>query len=161
MERNQFPDYQPKRSLDTIHDYIGTWAHRSGISPAEVLGKIPQVTRESVNQAIELLVKFQAIAAKDPGKVEPGNMILGADREEYVPSEAELIVSELGKAIMPIVSGNQLPVSPSKGKQSKKDQKGSKNITFMPITFRHVDVMGSGRFFYARKGAPVTFTCVP
>ncbi len=153
MNGETFPGYQPKRTPDTIHDYIGTWAHRSGKKPDDVLGKLPEAKLENLAAIVDLLVKYQQAAAKDPGKVVPGNMILGADPEEYVPSEAELVASELGKAIASIARGSkpgaiagQLKPAKAKGRQ----------VTFVPIDFTHADVMGSGRFFYARKGGPIT-----
>jgi hypothetical protein len=153
MSRDTFPGYQPKRTPDTIHDYIGTWTQRSGRSPDDVLGKIPVPTLENLVAIIDLFTKYKKAAAKDPGKTVPGNMILGADRDEYVPSEAELVASELGLAIASIVKINKPGAIAERLKSAKVR---SKEITFAPITFTHADVMGSGRFFYARKGEPIT-----
>jgi len=153
MNGETFPGYQPKKTPDTIHDYIGTWAHRSGKKPGDVLGKIPEATLDNLAAIVDLLAKYQEAAAKDPGKTVPGNMILGADPEEYVPSEAELVVSELGQAIASIVKRSKPSAIAERLKAAKAK---SKDISCVPVVFTHVDVMGSGRFFYAHKGEPVT-----
>jgi hypothetical protein len=153
MNGEMFPDYQPKRTPDTIHDYIGKWAYRSGKKPDDVLGKIPEATLENLATIVNLLATYKKAAAKNPGKVVPGNMILGADPEEYVPSEAELVVSELGQAIVSIVKKSKPGVIAERLKAVKLK---SKEISFVPVIFTHADVMGSGRFFYARKGEPIT-----
>jgi hypothetical protein len=153
MSRDMFPDYQPKRTADTIRDYIGTWAGRSGKKPEDVLGKIPEPTLDNLTAIIDLLAKYKKAAVMDPGKTVPGNMILGADRDEYVPSEVELVVSELGQAIVSIVKKTKPGMI---GERLKATKVKSKEISFVPVTFTHADVMGSGRFFYARKGEPIT-----
>ncbi len=68
--------------------------------------------------------------------------------DQYYPSEDELLASELGKLI--------IQVTESYSKQQMKTLKlkhqiKSQLFTYHEITFRHVDVMGSGRFFYAEK----------
>jgi hypothetical protein len=153
MSRDMFPDYQPKRTPDTIHDYIGKWASRSGKKPADVLGKIPEATLDNLPAIVDLFVKYKKATAKDPGTMAPGNMILGADKEEYIPSESELVASELGMAIKTIINKFKpaeiaVRINASKAKM--------KEISFVPVTFTHVDVMGSGRFVYAHKGGAVT-----
>ncbi|MEX2716704.1 MAG: hypothetical protein Q6353_014760 [Candidatus Sigynarchaeum springense] len=158
MNGETFPGYQPKRTPDTIHDYIGTWTCKSGKNPDDVLGKIPEATLDNLAAMVDLLAKYQEAAAKDPGKTVPGNVILGADPEEYVPSEAELVVSELGQAIASIVKKSKPGTIAERLKAAKTK---SKAITFVPVLFTHVDVMGSGRFFYARKGTRVTIAIKP
>ena len=76
-----------------------------------------------------------------------------ADEYQYYPSEEELIVSELGKMIVQLIE--------SYSRQQLKTLKlrykiKSQQIRFFEISFRHVDVMGSGRFFYAEKATKET-----
>ncbi len=82
------------------------------------------------------------------GKYEEGNIAIGADQFQYYPSEEELVVSELGKMILQLIE--------SYSKQQLKTLKlrykiEPQQIRFFEITFRHINVMGSGRFFYAEK----------
>ena len=87
------------------------------------------------------------------GKYERGNIVIGANLDQYYPSEEELVVSELGKMILQLIE--------SYSKQQLKTLKlrynlKSQQIRFYEMSFRHVDVMGSGRFFYADKAAKET-----
>ena len=60
----------------------------------------------------------------------------------------ELLVSELGKLISQVTdSYSKLQMRTLKLKHQIKSQR----LSYHEITFRHVDVMGSGRFFYAEK----------
>ena len=155
MEDNPFPDYQPKRSPDTIHDYIGTWMmrSRSNKKPSDIFDKIPEAKLENLKKILDLLEKSKKEASKNPGTTVPGNMILGGPAQEYVPSEAELIVSELGLALEAIVK--KTPPEKLKAQLKNANIKPVK-ISFVPITFTHADVMGSGRFFYADKRQEIT-----
>jgi hypothetical protein len=127
----RFPDYQPKVSPDTVLDY------RPQIG-AE-LQKLPEATLENLAKLLELLEEYKKKSAQNPGKTEEGNQILGADAQEYVPSDEELIQSEIGNRIKQVVDA----AAPGALKQKESQ------VEYGAITFRHVDVMGSGRFFYA------------
>ena len=73
---------------------------------------------------------------------------MGADPDQYYPSEEEILTSELGKIIKSILDTN------SKQKiEEVKQREGitSQTLKFNEIYYRHVDVMGSGRFFFAEK----------
>lgn len=150
-----FPDYEPKRTPDTIEDYIGHWAHASGVDATHVLGKIPEAKLKNLSRALATFEEYQGKAVENPGKMERGNPILGADPEEYIPSEPELVVSEVGQVILSIID------SVSKEEllaYMKHESIPSQEISFTQVTFRHADVMGSGRFFYAGKGPTRTIT---
>ena len=152
MEQNILGDYQPKRSPDTIHDYIGQWASKSGLDPSSVLDKIPEATLENMKTILDFLEKYKKESSTHPGTFIKGNVILGAQPKEYVPSAPELIASELGNAAVAIVKAT----TPSELKAwLKKHAVKLKKITFVSIVFSHVDVMGSGRFFHAEKGREV------
>jgi hypothetical protein len=149
MVQNMFGNYQPKRSPDTIHDYIGQWVSKSGSDQSSVFDKIPEATLENLKVILDLLEKFKKESCKYPGTIIKGNVILGAPPQEYVPSAPELIASELGNAAMSIIKAT--PPGELKAWLKKHPVK-PKKITFVSILFSHVDVMGSGRFFHAEKG---------
>jgi hypothetical protein len=147
-EKNLFPDYEPKISPDTIEDYLG-----KPNMVYDILGEIGKPNISKLNNILALFNKYEKKAKKHVGKYEEGNVAIGADQFQYYPSEEELIVSELGKMIVQLME--------SYSKQQLKTLKlrhniPSQQIHFFEITFRHVDVMGSGRFFYADKAAKET-----
>jgi len=127
----RFPDYKPKVSPDTVLDY------RPQI--AAELDKLPAATPDNLPGLLELLEEYKQKSRENPGKTEEGNQILGADAQEYVPSDAELIQSEIGARI------NRVVAAAAPGSLKRKERQ----VEYGAITFRHVDVMGSGRFFYA------------
>lgn len=138
-----FPDYEPKRTPDTIEDYLR--------GPSKVLQILRESGEEKLANLKNLIQKFEDYkykAEKNPGGPRPGNVALGADPNQYYPSDEELIVSELGKKIQRIMEA--YPKNEIAQIKSKEKIKALK-IVFNEIWFRHVDVMGSGRFFYAEK----------
>jgi len=142
-EKNLFPDYEPKITLDTIKDYL-----RRPSKVHEILEEIGEPHIGKLNKILDLFYKYEKKAKKNVGKYEKGNIAIGADLDQYYPSEEELLASELGKMV--------LQLSESYSKQQMKTLKlkhkiKSQQIRFFEISFRHVDVMGSGRFFYADK----------
>ena len=147
-EKNLFPDYEPKITPDTIEDYLG--------KPSKVYEILEEIGEPKIGNLNIILAKFneyQKKAKKNVGKYEEGNIAIGADQFQYYPSEEELLVSELGKLIVQL--------SESYSKQQLKTLKlrygiKTQQINFFEISFRHVDVMGSGRFFYANKATKET-----
>ena len=142
-EKNQFSDYKPKITPDTIEDYL-----RRPSKVYEILGEIGSPHISKLNKILDLFNKYEKEAKKNMGKFEKGNIAIGADLDQYYPSEEALLVSELGKLI--------LQLNESYSKQQLKTLKlrykiKPQQIRFYEISFRHVDVMGSGRFFYAEK----------
>ena len=142
-EKNLFPNYEPKITPDTIEDYL-----RRPSKVYEILGEIGEPHVSKLNKILDLFNKYNKKAKKNMGKYERGNIAIGADLDQYYPSEEELLVSELGKLI--------LQLNESYSKQQLKTLKlrykiKPQQIRFYEISFRHVDVMGSGRFFYAEK----------
>ncbi len=152
-QEDLFPDYEPKRTPDTIMDYIYHWGYASGHKPEDVLSHVPEATLEHLKDALATFNKYHAKAKENPGKFVPGNMILGANPEEYVPSLEALIVSEVGGVIKAIVSKtSKEALAAYKKKHGLKGQM----IKFIQVTFDHADVMGSGRFTYAYVGQEIT-----
>ena len=143
-ERDQFPDYQPKRSPDTVYDYL----RKPDSEVFKILSEINPPTLKNLKYILSYFNKFKIEAEQNPGGTQQGNVALGADLDQYYPSEEEILVSELGKSIKIIIE--------SSSKQQCEDLKekegiSSQTLIFNEIIYRHVDVMGSGRFFYAEK----------
>ena len=142
-EKNIFPDYEPKITPDTIEDYL-----RRPSKVYEILGEFGEPHINKLNKFLDLFNNYEKKAKYNVGRYENGNVAIGADLNQYYPSEEELLVSELGKMI--------LQLSESYSKQQMKILKLkhkiiSQQIRFFEISFRHVDVMGSGRLFLAEK----------
>jgi len=147
-EKNIFKDYTPKKTPDTIEDYL-----ERPSKVYEILGEVGEADISQLNNLLTLFNKYEKKAKKSVGKFEKGNVAIGADSDQYYPSDEELIVSELGIRITQLIesySNQQL------GTLKLKYKIMSQQILFFEISFRHVDVMGSGRFFYADKAAKET-----
>jgi hypothetical protein len=143
-EKDLFPDYEPKITPDTIEDYL-----RNPESKVfKTLGEIGGATLKNLKHILTLFKKYQKKAKENPGKFQDGRISLGANLKQYTPSDEELIISELGKMIKNIIE-----IYPRKkvDEYKKKEIIESQIIEFNEIYFRHVDVMGSGRYFYAEK----------
>ncbi|NVM20053.1 MAG: hypothetical protein HWN80_20295 [Candidatus Lokiarchaeota archaeon] len=146
--KKRFPDYEPKNTPDTIEDYL-----RKPSKVYEILREIEEAPISKLDIVLSLFNKYKKKAIKSVGKFEKGNVAIGADSDQYYPSDEELIVSELGKRITQLVE--------SYSRQQLKTLKlrykiMSQQIRFFEISFRHIDVMGSGRFFYADKAVKET-----
>ena len=138
-----FPDYQPKINPDTLEDYL-----RKPSNVYKILGEIGEPSINNLKTIITYFLKHKNAAENNPGGTRKGNVAIGADVDQYYPSEDKLLVSELGKLITQITES----YSKQQMKTLKlKHQIKSQRFSYHEITFRHVDVMGSGRFFYAEK----------
>ena len=147
-DKNIFKDYTPKKTPDTLEDYL-----KKPNRVYDILGEIGEPKIGDINNILAKFNEYKKKAKKKVGKYEEGNIAIGADQFQYYPSEEELIVSELGKIIEQLIE--------SYSKQQLKTLKlrygiKTQQIRFFDISFRHVDVMGSGRFFYADKAATET-----
>ncbi|MFW9864600.1 MAG: hypothetical protein ACFFEN_00745 [Candidatus Thorarchaeota archaeon] len=143
-EEDLFPDYEPKRTPDTVHDYL-----RNPKSIVyDVLNEIGEPSLKKLKTLIELFEKYQKKALENPGEYIKGNVAIGADPDQYYPSDEEILASELGKMIRNIIWAN---TKDEMGKYIKEENINVSIWEFNEITFRHVDVMGSGRYFYAEK----------
>lgn len=134
----RYPDYKPKLSEDTVLDY------RPGLSMR--LSEIPEVTRQDFQVAYVTLGDYKRDAILNPGRMERGNVALGADPDEYVPSDEELLAAELGDQLAALVRTMT-------AEQIMNAWDGAALVPastdYYRFEYRHVDVMGSGRFFYA------------
>ena len=139
-----FPDYEPKTTQDTVYDYLKN--PESIIF--EILKEIGQPSLEKLKKICNYFKKYKTIVEKNPGGYQEGNIAIGADPDQFYPSEEEILVSELGKMIRNIISSNS---KKEIDKIKKIERISTQTLMFNEIYFRHVDVMGSGRFFYAEK----------
>ncbi len=135
-----FPDYQPKRTPDTVLDYLPGLA-------AEI-NRLPDPSPQNLADLIYVLEAYQAQARKNPGQWEEGNIILGAKPKEYRPSVPELLVAETGARIRSVL--NNAPAAEIE-QISDKEKIKTRQLKFKYFTFTHADVMGSGRFFYVEE----------
>jgi len=135
-----FGDYQPKRSPDTALDF------RSSL--ARDFEALPPAEAASLPELLHLLEAQQQKARKSPGTFVDGNVILGAPPREFQPSDEELVESELGDRV-----ARAAAAAPAAEVEAilKRANITLRSISYRAITIEHVDVMGSGRFFYASE----------
>ena len=86
---------------------------------------------------------WRARAAAAPGAYEAGQVQLGADAQEYRPSDAELVAAEAGDRLSAALQGadeaTRTAVATAIGD----------NRSYRRFDYRRVDLIGSGRYFYA------------
>ena len=145
-EWDLFPDYQPKESPDEVLDF------RNALQ--DQLITIPTSHPDHMKSLLKFFRLYRRLARKNPGNWEEGNMILGARAKEYIPSDEELILAEVGKRIMGTMETFHQD-------QRSKVLRGlwclPRILRFSEFTFTHSDVMGSGRFFYVDEIIPIIF----
>ncbi len=134
---NMFPDYVPKTTPDTAIDYMPELSAR--------MNQIPAAEPENLVRLINLLKHYQDQAEKYPGQWVDGNVILGANPREYQPSVNELLAAETGSRLLTIF---KLTPEEQVQKLLRKERIKTGKLHYTAYTFTHVDVMGSGRFFY-------------
>lgn len=134
---NIFPDYQPKTTPDTMLDYMP--------SLVDEIAALPDASVNNLSELVNFFNKYQKDAEANPGQRVEGNMVLGAREQEYRPSSAELMLCVVGKKIQSIIDSS----SQEKIDQLMQAKKiAVSNPYYQKFTFIHMDVMGSGRFFY-------------
>ena len=142
-EKELFPDYEPKKTPDVLEDYLPTSSDVFAI-----LHKLKPPKLDKLDRLLEIFKNYDIKSQENPGGYKEGNVAIGADLDQYYPSEEEIILSEIGKMIELLIELS----SPEEINAIKlKMHIQSQTISFFEIYFRHVDVMGSGRFFYAEK----------
>ena len=123
----------------TVTDYRG--------SVAGDIGSLPPVSDPAALAAA--FADWRSRAAAAPGAMEDGAVPLGADPQEYRPSDAELVAAEAGDRLAAALSG-----ADDATKAAIATTLGG-DASYKRFDYRVVDVMGSGRYFYASspKGA--------
>lgn len=85
--------------MDTVRDYLKKPSNKM----LKILDEIGEPAPEKLKVLLELFDKYGEEAQKHLGRYRPGNVILDAPCEEYVPSEEEFLVLELGKKIEHVI----------------------------------------------------------
>jgi hypothetical protein len=137
-----FPGYQPKLSPDTVLDYRPELRTQ--------IETLPEPSAENLRALLDALDHYRDAAGAQPGRWIDGSVPLGGDPREYEPSDAELLLAEVGDRIG-LVAATMHPAAfaAAMGMLGREVP-----ISYPRFAFRHVDVMGSGRFFYASDAAP-------
>ena len=117
----------------TVTDY------RSSVSGA--IGALPPVGDPAALAAAFADWRSKAVAA--PGAFEAGQVQLGADAQEYSPSDAELVAAAAGDRLSAALQGADEATRTAVAAAIGNDQ------GYRRFDFRRVDVVGSGRFVYA------------
>ncbi len=135
-----FGDYQPKLTPDSATDYMP--------SIAETLDSLPSATEENIVVLAQEFIKYQKLVSKNPGEWIEGNVILGAKPKEYKATKDELILNEIGNRMNEVLKNTDYKILQKQLKDAgiKQDKFEYTNFTFI-----HMDVMGSGRFFYVEN----------
>ncbi len=82
------------------------------------------------------------------GRWERGKVAFGAKPQEYIPSDEELLVAELGDRLANYVATHD---SLELVEAWNAEALLPLPLEYRRFDFRHADVMGSGRYFYASK----------
>jgi hypothetical protein len=135
-----FPDYEPKTSPDTVLDFRPVLY--------DTINGLPEGVLDNFKELLSLHMEYEEKAAKSSGTWVPGNIILGANEREYIPSDEQLILSEIGNRLKAIVHGTETSELKTYCRQNDIT---IMSIEIIEIQFTHADVMGSGRFFYASE----------
>jgi len=139
-EQNIFEDYEPKQTPDTMLDYMPELK--------EVFEKLPDSDMKNLSELIHLFEYYKANSIIDPGQWEEGNLVLGANPKEYKPSRDELLLAEVGNRLRKLtkqISKNELH------DLLKRLSVDLNKFEYNDFSFIHVDVMGSGRFYYVEE----------
>jgi len=135
---NVAADYTPKDTPDTVTDY------RSSV--AGDISALPSVSDAAA--LATAFVDWKARAASSPGAYEQGTVQLGADPQEYKPSDAELVAAEAGDRLAAALQGAD---DGTKASVAATLGDAPEARVYRRFDYRHSDVMGSGRYFYASK----------
>jgi hypothetical protein len=135
-----FPGYQPKATPDTLLDY------RPELRSS--LEALPPATLEALPRLLVALGNAAEEARAHPGTWVQGNQVLGAKAREWEPSDEELVEAELGRRLESVLAAAE------PGERARALAKAGERRTelcYRAVEVSHVDVMGSGRFFYASE----------
>lgn len=134
----RFPDYRPKMSPDTV------WDFRPAL--AATFTSLPAAKLSALAQLLKGLDEAKQQAAASPGRWTEGAVYLGADPKQYEPSGPELRVAEIGDRIRRVAA--HADAAELRRAMSEAGITAAE-VEYSRFDFRHVDVMGSGRFTYA------------
>jgi hypothetical protein len=133
-------EFRPKLSPDTLLDYRPSLAER--------VAALPPAQLSLLGDLVATLDALKERASAKPGRWRLGPVYLGANAQEYQPSDDELLAAELGDRIRRIIgTANPADVAAA----LKKAGVNAATVEYNRFEYRHADVMGSGRFFYASE----------
>lgn len=141
--------YQPRSTLDLAVEYRpGLRDKLRGLPSGS--GNLVALTRAYRD--------LRSRAAANPGRWEKGNIALGAEPREYVPSDDELLLADVGDSLVQLVErrGREKAIRELAAAGLPPD-----DIGFNSFAFRHADVMGTGRFYYASPPREVRLRLKP
>ncbi len=132
--------YQQQLSAGSVLEY------RPGLNNR--LRELQPVSEETLTQSVTTLSLLVIDASANPGRWVQGNVALGAELQEYEPTDEELLAAEYGDRLADFVS--------SKDAVDLVEAWDGEALLPFPMEYfrfdyRHADVMGSGRYFYASK----------
>lgn len=140
-----FPDYYPKNTADTLSDFDPALSSLVEVLPSPSAANLPVL--------VTLLKRLKLAAEQSPGRWEEGNPVLGGRSHEYRPSTEELLVCEVGERIAAAVAaGSAESVAASLSEAGINETA----VRYRQFVVTHVDVMGTGRFFYIDAERMVT-----
>lgn len=145
-----FPDYEPKNTPDGVLDF------NPSIYPE--ISAIPEATLVNLKELFVLYKSSRKKAKKKKGIWQDGNMVLGAQPKEYIPTKEELVLCETADRIFSIIQNTE---SEELKNYLQKHHLKNKKIKYLKFTFTHVDALGSGRFFYVDQIAQIKFSLLP
>lgn len=126
----------PKTTADTVRDY------RPGVG--DQIGALPPVS--DAPALARAFLQWNGRAQGAPGTYEAGAVMLGADEREYKPSDAELVAAEAGDRLSAAMNGADQTTKDAVNAVLGTDAAGR---SYKRFDYRHSDVAGSGRYFYA------------
>jgi len=142
--QNVLKHYSEKKSVDTILDYRPALRER--------VSQLQAIDEDSFTHAVSSLVFLTLEAKVKSGRWIKGKVALGAKPREFQPSDQELIAAEYGDRMQRFVASKDTIdlINAWEGEALLPFP-----IEYHRFHYRHVDVMGSGRYFYASEPQPV------
>ncbi len=142
--RDLLLDYQPKTRADTVYDYLRDLDSKV----FKIFSEISPPTLKNLKKNISYFNEYKIEAKKNLGGFQNRNVALGANLDQYYHSEEEILTSELGKSVRAIIK-----LSSKEEFEDLKEEERilSQRIISYEVWYRHVDAMGSGRFFMQGK----------
>ncbi|MCP3971304.1 MAG: hypothetical protein GY717_13485 [Rhodobacteraceae bacterium] len=105
----------------------------------------PNPANDGWPATLRRLAKLNATARQMPGQWTEGNIALGADPQQYQPSEPELIAASYGDMLIAMLSG----MDPAARADALRSTEHGGPLRYTRFDTREVKVMGSGLYHYA------------
>ncbi|MCK5587577.1 MAG: hypothetical protein KAI34_02480, partial [Candidatus Lokiarchaeota archaeon] len=105
--------------------------------------------------------KYDELTKENPGEIVEGRIFLGAPPQYYNPSEEEKRLSEIGRCIRELIRNSKNKESIIKMTKSVlKHEAYVDDVEYYLFNFYHVDVVGTGRFFYPSDSITISFSII-